>query len=428
MFLRRIVRQARPFSTSRAVDAAMPSTSPATRPLIVAGVPLSADSNVPAAVADKVGRNLHLSRHHPLNIIKTIIEDHFREVERDAARVGQRAEFRFFDDMCPVVTTKACFDDLLTPKDHVSRSVSDTYYVCPGERQLVLRTHTSAHQNELMQAGHRSFLASGDVYRRDEIDSSHYPCFHQMEGVHVFDPEELPGGGGENASFDPTSPEAVLHCEEHLKRTLEGLVRKLFGEDCEMRWGVDDFPFTDPSFELEVFFRGDWLEVLGCGVVHREILQNCGLAHTNGWAFGLGLERLAMVLFQIPDIRLFWSEDPRFLEQFTDGEVKRFRPFSKYPPCYKDVSFWLPAEGGGGDGGPGFHENDLFEQIRAVGGDMVEAVEKIDEFIHPKTQRKSQAYRITWRHMSRTLTDAEVDKMQFEVRDRIGEELGCEVR
>ena len=87
---------------------------------------------------------------------------------------------------------------------------------------------------------------------------------------------------------------------------------------------------------------------------------------------------------------------------------------------FKDVSFWLPAEGGGGDGGPGFHENDLFEQIRAVGGDMVEAVEKIDEFIHPKTQRKSQAYRITWRHMSRTLTDAEVDKMQFEVRDRIG--------
>ena len=404
-------RAARPFAAA---------SGPQPPPASVAGVPLSPDSNVTAAVASKVGRNLHLTKNHPLNIIKTIIEDHFRDVEREAAKVGQRAEFRFFDDMSPVVTTKACFDDLLTPEDHVSRSLSDTYYVCPGERQLVLRTHTSAHQNQLMQAGHRSFLASGDVYRRDEIDSSHYPCFHQMEGVHVFEPEELPGGG--RASFDPSSPEAVLHCEEHLKSTLEGLVRKLFGEDCEMRWGVDNFPFTDPSFELEVFFRGDWLEVLGCGVVHRDILRNCGLAHTNGWAFGLGLERLAMVLFEIPDIRLFWSEDPRFLNQFSDGQVKKFKPFSKYPPVFRDVSFWLPEDG------RGFHENDLFEQIRAVGGDMVETVDKIDEFVHPKTQRQSQAYRITWRHMSRTLTDGEVDEMQFAVRDRIGEELSCEVR
>ena len=76
-----------------------------------------------------------------------------------------------------------------------------------------------------------------------------------------------------------------------------------------------------PSFEVEVLFRGEWLEVLGCGVVHADILRNCGLAHTNGWAFGLGLERLAMVLFEIPDIRLFWSEDARFTGQFAAGEV-----------------------------------------------------------------------------------------------------------
>lgn len=390
-------------------------------PLSVDGISLSHDSNVPASVAQKVGRNLHLQQNHPLNIIKSIIEDHFKEVQRNAAAEGKTADFRFFDDMSPVVTTKACFDDLLTPQDHVSRSLSDTYYVCPGDRQLVLRTHTSAHQNELMKAGHRSFLASGDVYRRDEIDSSHYPCFHQMEGVHVFDPEELPGFANGSAPFDPRSSEAVLHCEQHLKHTLEGLVRKLFGEDCEMRWGIDDFPFTEPSFELEVFFRGDWLEVLGCGVIHSDILRNCSLDHTNGWAFGLGLERLAMVLFEIPDIRLFWSEDPRFLDQFSSGQVTTFKPFSKYPPCFKDVSFWLPED-------RDFHENDLFEQIRAVGGDIVETVEKIDEFTHPKTNRQSNAYRITWRHMSRTLTDAEVDKMQFEVRDRIGDKLGCEVR
>jgi phenylalanyl-tRNA synthetase alpha chain len=133
----------------------------------------------------------------------------------------------------------------------------------------------------------------------------------------------------------------------------------------------------------------------------------------------LGLERLAMVLFDIPDIRLFWSQDERFLSQFQENQVTTFKPFSKYPPCYKDVSFWLP---------PAFHENDLYEQIRNVGGDIVEDVRLIDEFQHPKTKKESQAYRITYRHMSRTLTDAEVDSMQLQVRENIRVELGCEVR
>ena len=117
------------------------------------------------------------------------------------------------------------------------------------------------------------------------------------------------------------------------------------------------FPFTDPSLELEVFFQDDWLEVLGSGVIQQQILHNCDLNHTNGWAFGLGLERLAMVLFDIPDIRLFWSEDSRFNEQFRPGEVTKFKPFSKYPPCYKDVTFWKPEN---------FHENDLCDKIRGV--------------------------------------------------------------
>ena len=365
----------------------------------VAGIPLGTNSNVPPTLIPKVGRNLHLQPGHPLNTIKSLIESHFQD-----------RNFQFFDNMSPVVTTKACFDDLLTPKDHISRSLSDTYYVSPDEG-LVLRTHTSAHQNELMKAGHRSFLATGDVYRRDEIDSSHYPCFHQMEGVHIFDPTELPG--------DPQSQESIEHVEAHLKETLEGLVGVLFGPDCETRWVDAYFPFTDPSIELEVYFNGDWLEVLGCGVVQSQILKNCELGHTDGWAFGLGLERLAMVLFDIPDIRLFWSEDDRFLSQFQANKVTTFKPFSKYPPCYKDVSFWLPAE---------FHENDLYEQIRSVGGDIVEDVKCIDEFEHPKTKKSSKAYRITYRHMSRTLTDIEVDDMQSQVRTKLAEEMGCELR
>ena len=129
------------------------------------------------------------------------------------------------------------------------------------------------------------------------------------------------------------------------------------------RWRNDYFPFTDPSFELEVKFNGDWLEVLGCGVIHDEVLENSGLSSTEGnvgWAFGLGLERLAMILFSIPDIRLFWSTDDRFTSQFTDGVVKKFIPYSKYPECYKDVSFWLPESE---DNKNAFHPNDVYEVL-----------------------------------------------------------------
>ncbi|KTF79461.1 hypothetical protein cypCar_00043233 [Cyprinus carpio] len=98
-----------------------------------------------------------------------------------------------------------------------------------------------------------------------------------------------------------------------------------------------------------------------------------------GWAFGLGLERLAMVLFGIPDIRLFWSEDERFLKQFRLSDIYQpviFQPLSKYPPLFNDISFWLPAEG--------YTENDFYDLVRSIGGDLVEKVTLVDEFTHPK--------------------------------------------
>ena len=100
--------------------------------------------------------------------------------------------------------------------------------------------------------------------------------------------------------------------------------------------------------------------MLGCGVIHSGVLSNCDLSHRHGWAFGLGLERLAMVLFQIPDIRLFWTGDERFTSQFKAGQLNKFKPYSKYPPCFKDISFWLPEEG--------FEPNDFFELGRGVAG------------------------------------------------------------
>lgn len=150
-------------------------------------------------------------------------------------------KFTVFDDLSPVVSTEDCFDAMLVPKDHVSRKVTDTYYV---NETTVLRAHTSAHEVPTMKQGIKAFLVSGDVYRRDEIDASHYPVFHQMEGARIF--SELPA--------DMPRDEKVAIVQNELKKTLEGLVATLFGE-VEMRWVEAYFPFTDPSLELEIYFN-----------------------------------------------------------------------------------------------------------------------------------------------------------------------------
>lgn len=320
--------------------------------------------------------------------------------------------FEIHDSFSPIVHVKNCFDDLRVPFSHVSRQPSDTYYATD---QLVLRTHTSAHQTDLISQNVNAFLCSGDVYRRDEIDSSHYPVFHQMEGVRLFSEVEING---------LSVSEAKELAEKDLKALLTGLASHLFG-NVEIRWRNDYFPFTEPSFELDVKFNDNWIEVLGCGVIHDDVLKNAKRPGRIGWAFGLGLERLAMVLFGIPDIRLFWSDDERFTSQFKAGKVIKFVPYSKYPLCYKDISFWLPVnESNKID----MHVNDVYEIIRDVAGDLVEKVELFDEFVNKKTGRTSHAYRISYRHMGRSLTNEEIDLIQWQVRDLLVEKLNVVLR
>lgn len=276
----------------------------------------------------------------------------------------------------------------------------------------VLRTHTSAHQTQFISKGNNAFLCTGDVYRRDEIDSSHYPVFHQMEGVRIFPELSLP-------SISAAERQELI--VKDLKTILSGLARHLFG-DVEMRWNDEYFPFTEPSFELEVQFQGKWLEVLGCGMIHADVMRNSNRPTEYGWAFGLGLERLAMVLFGIPDIRLFWTNDERFTSQFhEDKKTIKFEPYSKYPECYKDVSFWLPENSS-------LHPNDIYEMIRGMAGDLVEKVELFDEFKHPKTGRQSQAYRINYRSMDRSLTNKEVDEIQENVRNELTQKMKVTLR
>jgi len=364
-----------------------------------------------------VGVNLHQRLHHPLCTIKGMIHDFWNT---KSSGQDQQQRFVLFEDLPPVVTVQQNFDLLRIPPDHVSRQKTDTYYLSP---EKVLRCHTSAHQVDLLKQGHTHFLVAGDVFRRDEIDASHYPTFHQMEGVKLFDATQY------------TQDEV----QADLQQGLEGMAKHLFGADTPVRWVDEYFPFTDPSLELEVYYQDDWMEVLGCGVIHPDILSNAGLDpdKTNGWAFGLGLERLAMVLFGIPDIRLFWSTDKRFHTQFQDGKITKFETYSKYPPCLKDMSFWLNEDENNnnkanGDSGntatTTFCENDLSELVREVAGDLVEQLALIDSFTHPKTGRTSHCYRISYRSMDRSLTNEEIDALQEQVRELTQTRLGVELR
>jgi len=341
----------------------------------------------------------------------------------------------------------------------------------------VLRTHTSAHEADVFrECKSGGYTISADVYRRDAVDRSHYPVFHQMEGARMWDQMKVPGGDVANAvwtdlerlprhDLEVEDPNPTIHPDRnplqkyhsveeveaiaaHLKRSLEGVVAELFSrvkkavgatggkedDPLRVRWVEADFPFTSPSWELEVFWQGDWLEILGCGVTKQDLHINAGMPHQMGWAFGVGLERVAMILFGIPDIRLFWSTDPRFLSQFSDKEsVKRFVPFSKYPVCYKDVSFWLRSSSSSAGGGlksnsQDFHENDVMEIVRDVGGDLVEDVKQIDEFKHPVSGRKSLCYRINYRSLERTLRNEEADEMHEGIREQLVDKLGVELR
>ncbi|XP_031565023.1 phenylalanine--tRNA ligase, mitochondrial-like, partial [Actinia tenebrosa] len=383
------------------------------------------NTNVTPSILSKTDRRLHHVKNHPLKILKDKIHEF---VYSAYLRHRNGPLFTMVDNIPPVVTVDQNFDSLLVPKNHISRSKNDNYYI---NSEYMLRAHTSAHQVDLIRTGLDAFLVTGDVYRRDEIDRNHYPVFHQMEGVRLFTKFDLSGDSknpitlfeknGKRTEHNQAvhTLESVKLVEFNLKQTLTGIVENLCGENLELRWVDTYFPFTHPSWELEINFNNEWLEVLGCGVMEQEILNNAGASEQIGWAFGIGLERLAMRLFNIPDIRLFWSEDPRFLDQFQDGSINEFKPFSKYPPTYKDVAFWISD---------GFSQNDLCEVVRNAAGDIVEKVEQIDAFIHPKTKEESQCYRITYRSMDKTFEADEINAVQDLVREELQKKLQLRLR
>ncbi|MBP6534319.1 MAG: phenylalanine--tRNA ligase subunit alpha [Arenimonas sp.] len=192
------------------------------------------------------------------------------------------------------------FEALNFPPHHPARAMHDTFYFPSGH---LLRTHTSGVQVRFMQENKPPFrmIAAGKVYRSDS-DQTHTPMFHQMEGLLV----------DETSSF------------ADLKGTLAAFVKAFFEQDFEMRFRPSYFPFTEPSAEVDIAWRQPdgsmrWLEVLGCGMVHPNVLRSCGIdpERYTGFAFGLGIERFAMLRYGVSDLRSFFENDSRFLKQFA---------------------------------------------------------------------------------------------------------------
>ncbi len=184
------------------------------------------------------------------------------------------------------------FDALNVPQDHPARDMQDTFWI-KGKENTVMRTHTSNVQVRFMEAHKPPFkiIVPGKVFRNEATDATHEVQFHQIEGMVV--------GKGVSVA--------------HLKGTLETFLKKLLGEDIEFRLRPGFFPFVEPGFEVDLKFRGKWLEVLGAGMVHPQVLRNGGIdpQDFSGFAFGMGIDRLAMMKYDIPDVRLFYNGDLR---------------------------------------------------------------------------------------------------------------------
>lgn len=251
----------------------------------------------------------------------------------------------------PLSTARKCFDELLFAADHVGRSASNSYYL---NRRFVLRPHMTAVEREYIKRGLDAFAVVGSVFRRDEIDQTHYPIFHQLEGVKIL--QDAAWGG------DP-----VRACAEALRSQMEGLVQHLFGADTPFRWSETFFPFTDPSYEIEILHNQRWTEILGCGVLQKEVVGREG---STGWAFGVGLERVAMIAFDIPDIRLLWSTDEQFLAQFSfESTLTKYNPTLMLDAKARDISFWCKDES--------FEDSAFYDLVRDCCGDVVESVKKV---------------------------------------------------
>jgi phenylalanyl-tRNA synthetase alpha chain len=308
-----------------------------------------------------------------------------------------------------IVPAHVTFDLFNMPPGHSARSRSDTHYVSDTH---ILRTHDTVFwyyylnlpEIQKKMKGGDSFgaLCFGKVYRKDELDRNHMNVFHQMGGLYLV----------------PDGKRAITL--EDLKAIITDIVKEIFGSEAEIRFNPDTFPYTDPSLETEIKVGGRWVEILGGGLPRKSVLANFGVSGYNGWAFGFGLERLAIVSMNLPDIRLLWSRDERITRQLKLGQ--RYKEVSKYPPIVRDISFVADKS---------FVPNDYFNVIEDIGGALVEEVKLLDKYEDAKKfgeGKLSYTYRIVYRSLERTLTNEEVNAMHQKVEEQTIKEFGATVR
>ena len=323
--------------------------------------------------------------------------------------------FADFDlvDFSRVVSVEDNFDVLNTPKNHPSRRETDTYYVLDN---YVLRTHTTTMWpfylrnpgilEKLKKEGHIGALSTGIVFRKDEIDRNHFPAFHQIDGLYICKKDQ----------------EVIT--KKDLEEVQVDIAKSIFGKDIKCKFLEDTFPFTDPSVELNIKLgSNDWMEVTGAGLVYKQVLKNFGLDPKvyNGWAFGFGIDRLAMVKMGISDIRILWSDDPRITSQFKDINSK-YKEVSKYPEISRDISFVIDKN---------TSLNNYYEIVRDFANNLIEEVKLIDEYEDEKKfgkDKKSYTFRIIYQSPERTLTNEEVNKIQEEIRNKTKQNLNAILR
>ncbi len=297
-----------------------------------------------------------------------------------------------------IVPAKESFDLFDFPADHPARSKSDTYYL---DKENILRTHTTVMwyyyfnlpeiKKRLENGEEIGVISYGKVYRKDEIDRNHMNVFHQIDGLYLCQNKDK------------------IIKQKDLQDILVEIAQAVFGKNIKYRFNPDTFPYTYDSLEMEVDKNGKWVEVLGAGIVQPTVLEKLGVDSKkyNGWAFGFGLERLAIINIELPDIRLLWSDDIRVKKQLMLDH--KFIEVSKYPPIVRDISFIVKNN---------FIPNDYFDLVRETVPEIVEEVELLDKYENENKFGKdniSYAYRITYRSLDKTLTNSEVDALHKKI-------------
>lgn len=327
------------------------------------------------------------------------------------------------------------FDLFYFPEDHVARRPSDSYFIektSDKEKNILLRPHTTImwyHYlnwnnwlEKLKNEWEIKILSYWKVYRVDELDKTHHECFHQVDWLKIIE----------------KSKEIIT--QDSLKEALKEVIKSIYW-NIEYRFNKDSFPYTTESLEVEVMQDWKWLEVTWAWVVKWEVLEKLWVDSSkyNGWAFWFWIERLAMALKKIPDIRIFWSKDKRVLSQWGNLDTP-YKEISNFPPIYKDISLLVPKNKFI------FEENEeelkltretesnffaITWIIRDIWKDLIEEVKIIDNFENDKkfwNDFKSITISITFRSIERTLINEEINEMYFQIREKIENDLSYVLR